>query len=262
MNKVFLGSGILAASLATGLIAQQSSQQPGQTPQQQREQQQQGEQQQQQAQQGQQQQQQMDRMFIEHAASANLYEQQCSQQVQQQAQEPKIKALAQQIVQDHKQAHQQLQQAAQAAGIQLPSQMNEVHQAKLKMMQKMQGRQLELTYLWDQIGNHTKMVLEHRYMADNAQNPQIKQYAQQTGQQLQEHLAQALNAAGIDARAVTAEIGGSKQSGAKGTTFEPSSGEQGGQSGQQQSGQPGQSGQSGQPGESGQPGQSGSSTPR
>lgn len=258
MKKVFLGSGILAASLATGLVAQQSSQQQpgqsgqspaGQTSSSQRQagqsssQGQQG----QQAQQSPQQQQQMDQMFLQEEASANLFEQQVAQLVQQKAQNQQIKALAQQIIQDHKQAMQQLQQTAQQAKVELPTEMNEVHQAKLQMMQKKQGQALELGFLWDQIGMHTKDVLEHRFMADNAQNPQIKQYAQQAGQKLQQHLAMALSAAGLDAQAVTAEIGGSKQSGAKGTTFQPSSGQQPGSQSGQSGGQSGSSsgGQSG-----------------
>jgi putative membrane protein len=270
MKKVFLGSSIVAAALATGVVAQQSSQQQGSQSGQssgqsaqsggsssQSQSGQSGSQSQQGGQQAQQQQQ-MDQLFIQHEASGNLFEQQLSQQVMQQAQDPKIKALAQQIIQDHKKAQEQLQQAAQKAGTQVPQEMNEVHKAILQMMQKKQGRNLELSYLWHQIGDHTKKVLEHRYMADNAQSPELKQYAQQTGQHLQHHLAQALSAAGLDAQAVTAEIGGSKQQGSKGTTFPPSSGQgsQSGQSGSQSGSSGGQSGSSS--GSSG--GSSGSST--
>ena len=153
----------------------------------------------------------MEENFLKEAASANLFEQQFSEEVQKQAQDQKIKSLAQQIIQDHKQAQQQLQQVAQSAGVQLPNELNEVHKAKLQEFQKKQGRELELSYLWDQIGSHTKAVLKFRYMADHAQNPQVQSYARKTGETLQQHLSQALECVGVDAQKVTQELAGSRQ---------------------------------------------------
>ena len=120
-----------------------------------------------------------------------------AQFIQQKAQDEQVKKLAQQIIQDHQKAQEQLQQVAQSMQMQLPQQLDQIHQAKLQKMQQKQGRDLEACYTFAQVGDHQREILMHRYEAENAQNPQVKQYAQQTIQPLEHHSQMAWQAAEV-----------------------------------------------------------------
>src|SRR5688572_12190521 len=101
-----------------------------------------------------------DQKFVEFAANNDLYEIALGNIVKERAQSEEIKRLAQMMVDGHTQSSRQLQQAAQAAGIEVPSQMDEIHQAKLKKMQEKTGRMLERSYAIDQTAGHVKGVLK------------------------------------------------------------------------------------------------------
>jgi len=131
-----------------------------------------------------------EKKFVEHAASGNQFEIQLSQFVQQQAQDPQVKQLAQKLAQDHQQAQQQLKQAAQAMGVTVQDQLMPAHQAKLHEMQKKQGAELERAYLFCNVGDHHKDIMVYSWEAKNAQNPQLKQYCEQTLQHLRQHMQQ------------------------------------------------------------------------
>ena len=138
-----------------------------------------------------------DQDFVKDEAVSNQYEIQLSQLVQQKAQDQQVKQLAQKLIQDHQRAQEQLQQVAQGMQMQLPQQLDQAHQAMLQKMQQKQGRELEVAYTFHQVGDHAKEVLMHRYEAQNAQNPQVKQYATQTIQPLEEHERMAWQAAEV-----------------------------------------------------------------
>lgn len=142
-----------------------------------------------------------DQMFLKEAASGNQLEIQLGQLATERAQDPQIKQFAQQLVEEHQQAAPQLQQAAQSMNMELPRQLNPVHQAVLEHMRQKQGDDFGRAYIFHQVGDHHKKVLEHQYQAQNAQNPQIKQLAARMVPTLREHLQHAERIAGAgDAR--------------------------------------------------------------
>lgn len=138
-----------------------------------------------------------DQEFVKDEAVGNQFEIQLAQFIQQKAQDEQVKKLAQQIIQDHQKAQEQLQQVAQSMQMQLPQQLDQIHQAKLQKMQQKQGRDLEACYTFAQVGDHQREILMHRYEAENAQNPQVKQYAQQSIQPLEHHSQMAWQAAEV-----------------------------------------------------------------
>ncbi len=135
--------------------------------------------------------QQMDQDFVKHAASANLLEVRLSELVQQKARDPQVKQFAQRLVEDHRKAGEQLKQVAQQMNVQISDELMPMHQAKLDHFQQKQPGQLELGYVFDQVGHHHKDVLEYQFMAQNAQNAQLKQFASQTLPHLRQHLQMA-----------------------------------------------------------------------
>jgi putative membrane protein len=152
----------------------------------------------------------MDQDFVKHAISGNLLEVQLGQLVSQKAQDPQIKQFAQRLVEDHRKANEQLKQVAQQMNVQVSDQLLPVHQAKLDHFQQKQGKPLEIGFIFDQVGMHAKDVLEYQYVAQNAQNPQLKQLAAQALPHLREHLqmAQRIAPGGNEARTAGERVGG------------------------------------------------------
>jgi predicted outer membrane protein len=136
-----------------------------------------------------------DQRFIREASADNQFEIQQGQAIGEQAQNPQVKQLAQMIVQDHQQAQQQLQQVAQQMNMEVPTQLEQWQQDKLQAMQQKHGEHVERAFTFGQVGAHHIDILKYRYAAEHAQNPQLKQYAQQTVSTLEKHLRMAEEAA-------------------------------------------------------------------
>jgi putative membrane protein len=164
--------------------------------------------------------QQFEQDWVKHAYSGNQFEVQLGQLVNDKAQDPQIKRIAQRLVDDHRQANEQLKQVAQQMNVQISEELTPVHQAKLQHYQQKQGNQLELGFLFDQIGHHTKDVLEYQFVAQNAQNPQLKQYAAQCVPKLRDHAQMLMQIAPVGEARTAGErippVGGSDR-GTRGT---------------------------------------------
>jgi len=156
--------------------------------------------------------------FIKDACNDNLFEIQAGQIAVQKAQDDQIKQFAQMLIKDHTQANQQLKQIAQSANVQLEEKLDAVHQAKLQKMQKCPASEFTRKYVFDQAAGHTNDVLEFQYQSQNAQNPQVKQFATQILPKLQQHLKHANDlamqqvggATGGEARPAGARIEGNR----------------------------------------------------
>jgi len=134
--------------------------------------------------------QQEERKFIQEASSGNNFEIQLSQFVEQKTQDQQVKQLAQQLIKDHQQAEQQLKQVAQSMGAPLKDELMPAQRAQLEEMQQKQGDELDRAYLFCNVGDHHKDILMYSWAERNAQNPQLKQYIEQTVPHLREHLQQ------------------------------------------------------------------------
>ncbi len=214
MLKRVLLAGAVVATMATVSLAQDqpSDQSQGQQDQTQG--------QQDQSQQGQAEAQNPTQRYLSMQASANLLETQLGQLVAQKATDPQIKQLAQTTSQDHQQANQQLQQVAQQIGETVPQKMNQVDQAIFNQLSQLPPDQLQRQYAFYQVASHQANLLANQYEANNAQNPQIKQFAQQMTSKLQQHLQMAQQVA----QAQISGIGGQAQP--AGGQMTPSGGQQ------------------------------------
>jgi putative membrane protein len=189
-------------------------------------------------QQGQQQNpQEMQKRFVKEALSGNQFEVEAGKLAAQRAQRQEIKDFAQMLVKDHQQANQDLQPIAQQMGIESSEQqkLNPVHQAQLDELKQLQGQAFDRAWVYTQFADHQKDILCYRDVAQEAQDPQLKDYAQQTLPTLQQHLEHASMLAGVGQAGTASDIQRPADS---------PSGMQGDQSGQD-SGLSGQSDQSG-----------------
>jgi len=158
-----------------------------------------------------------DQKFVEFAANNDLYEIALGNFVKERAQSEEIKRFAQMMVDDHTQSSRQLQQAAQAAGIEVPSQMDEIHQAKLKKWQEKSGRILERSYAIDQTAGHVKGVLKFHDATQMAQKQEIKAFATAALPKLQKHFQHAARLSGWQQAQGDAQPAGFRERGERGT---------------------------------------------
>lgn len=133
----------------------------------------------------------MDQKFVECAAAMDQFEIKAAELAEQQAQDSQIKEFAKQLRQDHEQSGKQLQQIAQQAGIQVSQQLKAPQQAMLQELKQMQGEAFDKAYVYGNVAGHSVAVLQFRDASQKAQNPQLKQFAQQTLPKLQQHLRHA-----------------------------------------------------------------------
>jgi len=137
-----------------------------------------------------------DQMFVEKAAQGGMYEVAAARIAQERGQSSQVKELAKMIEQDHQKANQQLMQIAQSKNMQVPKQLDTLHQAKLAELQKMQGDDFDKHYLRDQVAGHVAMSLKFRDAAKMLQDAELKQYAMTTRQSINQHGQHAAQAAG------------------------------------------------------------------
>lgn len=161
-----------------------------------------------------------EKLFVLDSSIDNMREQQIAKLIQQKAQNQQVKQFAKDLEQHHSQAQQQLQQVAQAMNIQLPQQLPEIQQEKIRVLEAMPADKLEKQFIVDQRAGHAKDILECEAMSQTAENQQLKQYAQQTLPVLQQHeqtatqCAQALGLpSGMEAVTAGAKISPSENTG-------------------------------------------------
>jgi putative membrane protein len=128
-----------------------------------------------------------DRAFAATAVSHARLEKQISDLVAQKATNPQIKQYAQQVSNDYQQLSQRVQQAAQKAGITVnPERMLPRDQAILNHMQQLPVSSLERNYVFHEVGANQTHQLYAQWASKNAQNPQIKEAAQEVATKLQQ----------------------------------------------------------------------------
>ncbi|MDB5305161.1 MAG: outer membrane protein [Phycisphaerales bacterium] len=130
----------------------------------------------------------VDQHFIMEAAQGNMFEIAAGKVAEQKATNPQLKQFAQMLIQDHTAANDQLKPIAQQAGVQWPAQLNEAHQAMVSHLEKRSGSDFDRHFLYGQVATHVKDRLIYRDAIAMTQNPQLKQWAQQTDQTVLKHL--------------------------------------------------------------------------
>jgi putative membrane protein len=134
-----------------------------------------------------------DRMFIENAASSNLFEIRSSQMMLENmgdAQDmPTVRQFAQQMITEHETVGAQLEQLAGSLGMQeVPQEPAATHRTMLEELQGFSGEQLAPNYLQYQTVAHQDAVNLFQRHTQQGDNEQLKQFAQQTLPSLQQHL--------------------------------------------------------------------------
>jgi putative membrane protein len=124
--------------------------------------------------------------FVNKAANSNMFEIQSSQLALEKTQNDRIRNFAQRMVQDHTQAGDRMKAAAQ--GQTVPTSLDQEHAQMLQQLQQASGASFERSYVQMQYDGHQKAVALFESYGQSGDNPQLKQFAEQTVPTLREHL--------------------------------------------------------------------------
>jgi putative membrane protein len=133
--------------------------------------------------------------FARTAAMSDLYEMEASRLADQRSQNAQVKQFAQHMLRDHQKTTNELKgllpQIQGVSASQLPTSLDQQHQALVQQLQGAQGAQLDRLFAQQQIQAHQTAVDLFRSYAQSGDNAQLKQWASQTLPSLEEHLRQA-----------------------------------------------------------------------
>jgi putative membrane protein len=142
-----------------------------------------------QAQSGQMQVAQEDRDFATEAAQGGLIEVRLGELAQQQAKSAEVKDFGQRMVDDHGQANDKLTQIAEQKGIELPQDLSEDAQATYDELQQQSGAEFDQAYMDEMVSDHEDDVSAFEDYVEDAQDPDLRSFAEETLPTLKEHLA-------------------------------------------------------------------------
>lgn len=133
--------------------------------------------------------------FARMAAMSDMFEMESSRLVEQRSQNAQVKQFAQMMIRDHQKTTTELKgMLPQLQGVsvaQMPTSLDQQHQALLQQLQGAQGAQFDRVYVQQQVQAHQQAVDLFSNYARAGDNAQLKQWASQTLPALQQHLQQA-----------------------------------------------------------------------
>lgn len=144
-----------------------------------------------------------DRSFISEAMSRGLAEVEASRLAATKGADPKVKAFAEKLQKDHTDANQKLQSLATSKGMTVSTTIDPAVQGKLDELEKLSGAELDRAYLENFGANaHKDTITLFERQAQDAQDPDLKAFAEETLGVLRSHLelAQQLQPAGAAAQ--------------------------------------------------------------
>jgi putative membrane protein len=130
-----------------------------------------------------------DQQFLDFAAQTDMVEAHIGQLAQTEASSQGVKDYAQMLATDHTGDYQQLQGLAAKANLNLASAVDPAHnKAMIAPYHQLKGAAFDHRYVQDMIAGHTKAIAIYKQEATNAQDPEVKAYAQETLPTLEKHL--------------------------------------------------------------------------
>jgi putative membrane protein len=132
-----------------------------------------------------------DRDFAAEAAQGGSMEVRLGELAQQQAKSNEVKDFGQRMADDHGQANDKLTQIAEQKGIELPQGLSEDAQATYEELQKKSGAEFDEAYMNEMVSDHKDDVAAFEDYVENAKDPELRSFAEETLPTLKEHLEQA-----------------------------------------------------------------------
>ena len=126
--------------------------------------------------------------FGKEAAMGGQMEVQLGKLASQKSSNPSIQQFGQRMVADHGKAGETLKGIAAKNGATLPDTLSSSAQREENHLNKLTGEDFDKEYVSMMVKDHKKDLKEFQHAAKNADNPELKQFAETTAQTIQEHL--------------------------------------------------------------------------
>lgn len=139
-----------------------------------------------------------DKMFLVSASGSNKAEIAAAQMALDKSNDPTVRNFAQQVINDHRQAEERLQALAQRKGVDITTTPSQASRSASWELGKLSGTQFNNQYFAINHAAHMKTVASFQHAAANADDPDVRQFAQQMLPTLQSHMRQAGQHAGHD----------------------------------------------------------------
>src|SRR3954471_13471294 len=132
-----------------------------------------------------------DRTVIHQLAIGNAAEIELGKLAQQKAQDQPVKGFAETMVRDHEAAGKRLADLAEAAGLPLPSGVDDEHRAMREHLDKLTGSAFNVAYIQGQLQNHQKTLHMLEYEIASGQDQTLREFAAETLPKIRQHLQMA-----------------------------------------------------------------------
>jgi putative membrane protein len=130
-----------------------------------------------------------DQQFVDFAAQTDMVEANLGQLAQTNGSAQPVKDYAQSLTTDHTSDYGALATVAQHANLTLPTAIDSEHnKVMIDPFQKLNGAAFDHKYIQEMIAGHTKAIAIYKKEAADAENADLKAYAQQALPTLQKHL--------------------------------------------------------------------------
>lgn len=130
-----------------------------------------------------------DQQFVNFAAQTDMVEANLGNLAENVAASQPVKDYGQMLVTDHTKDFSQLNKVAHQANLNVPNAIDAEHNKKMiDPFQKLKGAAFDHRYIQEMIAGHTKAIAIYKKEAADAQNPDLKSYAEQALPVLEKHL--------------------------------------------------------------------------
>lgn len=134
-----------------------------------------------------------DKEFVQEIAKRNLYDLELSRLAQEKAATDDVKQFARNLETEHQNLQQQLAQFAQQRNVMLPDSIDSDQREELQKLTEKQGFEFDTEYMDKLVSRHRETVDRFENKAENADDPQLRQWAQNTLPTLRDHAQAAEN---------------------------------------------------------------------
>ena len=133
----------------------------------------------------------VDRAFMRKAAEGGQAEVELGRLATEKASSPEVKEFGQRMVDDHSKANDRLKQIASEKGVKLPEKLTTKDEATKRRLEKLSGESFDRAYIRDMVADHSQDAAEFRSEASKAKDPDLKSFASETLNTIEEHLKEA-----------------------------------------------------------------------
>jgi putative membrane protein len=129
-----------------------------------------------------------DQSFVKKALEGGAAEVELGQLAQQKSQSEDVKQFGQKMVQDHTQLGDQMKPIAQQLGVKEPKGPSKKDKELIAKLEALSGPQFDEAYIQAMVKDHKQDLKDFKDAAQTAQNPNVKQAAQQGAGVISQHL--------------------------------------------------------------------------